>query len=319
MGQIIDYCCRFCFAISRYEGRKKRSPKVAKTHCKQCGKWVNVYGQNISRSNDLGSSKSGSLKESKKNAKTQAKNEDPSVNVLKILSETQQNHKNQNQIAKISGRIKSKDTGILPPRVSDMFQCHSIRYKIPIKKNNPYFVWDKTVPMNGWTKFLYLQKEFKVELGTKHIIINISKKLFGNDYNEILNTSEKFAWEIVSWLQKQGFKLGNKLELAQKPHIVLPTSFLPELRKMGASYLLSDENGLCIDDSPDHGQGEIEYISGKEKLDKALDAPNKIKELYQLMEQQQQIIFNQQQQIKEFAGIPKEMKAKEKTEVGYFT
>lgn len=181
-----------------------------------------------------------------------------------------------------------------------MFQIHSIRFKVKLKKIQPYFKWDKMDRKMGWPRRYYYQDEFVLEMTNKHLIINIHKKLYGKNYNKVLTVAKRFAFEVLGWLEKQGFEFGDaygtELRTVGKPHIVFPKNFKPSLRKLGASYII-DANGFRVDDSPGHGEGELEFIGDVSDLDAAMKAPKSISELTDYLKEQQQIIFNQQQQI----------------------
>lgn len=314
MTESFRYKCPYCGGEFTYTSRKAQAPKYCKTNCKKCKKQLEVRQHLLPLQKCSLEERSDEIDNFLKTIKS----DDPQVaDPLRNLSQMIQSQIISNEV-KENGDFPESDLpgGSTPqitlPKINDMFSCHCLRYKIPLEKAQPYFKWDKSVKMNGWIKKIYVQSEFKVEMTTKHLIINISKKIYGHDYNEIFGIAEKFTWAVIGYFEKNGFKCGKSLELSQKPHIVLPHNFMPKIRQMGASYLLSSENGLVIDDSPQHGEGEIELITGKEKLDRALEAPQQMKDLIN-------IIYNQQQQIQQLIGIKEKEQTPKTKEVDIYS
>ncbi len=321
MRETFSYFCPKCRVLGHYKSQSDKAPKVIRTTCGSCKKPITL--KKYDKIDDLvleemqKSEKQKSEKEIDRELSTDRFDVVPS-NILRNRSENQVSVKTSEHLKKNNENTLSKSPGILSSETADLFECHCIRFKIPLLKTNPYFRWDSIKKMKNWTKKLYYQSDFNLELTTQHVIINISKLLYGKNFNQLLAIAERFAWDICGWLELQGFKLGSKMEQVQKPHIVFPETFSPELRSKGANFLISG-NGFVIDDSKETGNGEIEYVDQVEKLNEIMNLPDSLKELTKCIVKQQQIITTQQNQIQELIGISKETKKEPKSEVEYFT
>jgi hypothetical protein len=317
MGKKIYYKCPHCEKTHLYESKHRYAPKNARTHCKSCHTQIYVKpnfigahrNQKVSSSQNwsnppqtisnvpdkiipLDSSKSdGCKKSSQTPMKSEIKNLSDGAPVSSASDSTgvSNNHQNCNYDTK------------------KMFSCHCMRFKVDRISEPAGFQWDFIKDMKGWERKIRVFSDYKIEITKNLLIINLSKKIYGNYPKQIEEFGKKYASEIIKYLFTLGFNCSTDINLVQKIHVVLPESIKPE---MPGQYLFSTSDGdIVIDDTPH--TDSIEII-GLESLEKMAAAPKQIEEMAKIIKMQNEAIANQTKLINQLLGVVDQNVLKEK-------
>jgi DNA-directed RNA polymerase subunit RPC12/RpoP len=293
------YICPDCKAENLYGPQNDNIPEKIHTRCPECKKRIYSFSDAVNYSNQT-ISKFYSAKHP-----VQGKN-----SLQRITPTCMRN-------ISVNDEIIEKQAQLLLGNFAEemMFEVHALRFKLPLYEQNDNWEWQKETKMVNWIKKQWNVEDFQIEQTSSSIIVSILKKICSNDYQESINLGKKFVLEIATWLRQNGFQVGNKIKMIDKPHIVIPRKSVPNIAKLGVKFIVNSDGKFVIDDSKGKGNGEVEIISGLQKMDEIFDTPRQLKELAKVVVVLQDVVLKQQKIISNVFSLKEENKMEADSEI----